>query len=235
MADDEAHWVDTTIAGEAVRLLASRALYWVRERRLFLSDLHLGKADVFRRAGIGLPRGGTADDLARLSQAIAMTDARDVWILGDVVHGAVHDSAWRSDWAAWREALPGVGVAALVGNHDRALATAGLGVELLGEAYATAPFALRHEPGVVPGLHVWSGHLHPCVPVPGLGARRWPVFWLQRETTVLPAFSEFTGGCHVDASASDGLVLCAAGAAAWIRRPRAQAAEPAPSRMPRGG
>lgn len=235
MAADDSRWVETEIAGEAVHLLASRALYWVRERRLFLSDLHLGKADVFRRAGIGLPRGGTADDLGRLGDAIAMTAAREVWILGDVVHGAVHESAWRRDWLAWRESQPGVAVAALVGNHDRALAGAGLGVHLLGEAYDAGPFALRHEPTVVPGLHVLSGHLHPCIGVPGLGARRWPVFWLQPETTVLPAFSEFTGGCQVDASGRDGIVLCAAGTAAWIRRPRAARAEPAPSRAHRRG
>jgi hypothetical protein len=235
MAADEGRWVEATIAGEAVLLLASRALYWVRQKRLFLSDLHLGKADVFRRAGIGLPRGGTADDLARLSESIHLTGAHDVWILGDVVHGAVHDSAWRNDWTAWRAAHPGIGVAALVGNHDRALAGAGLGIQLLGEAHDTGPFALRHEPTVVPGLHVLSGHLHPCIAVPGLGPRRWPVFWMQPDTTILPAFSEFTGGCHVDAAAGDGVVLCAAGTAAWIRRPRMRAAEPAPSRTSRGG
>lgn len=235
MDADEGRWVEAHIAGEAMLLLAARALYWPRERRLFLSDLHLGKADVFRRAGIGLPRGGTADDLARLSNAIAAMDARDVWILGDVVHGAVHDSAWRHDWQAWRAVHPGIGVAALAGNHDRALAGAGLDVELLGEAFDTGPFALRHAPTVVPGLHVLSGHLHPCVAVPGLGTRRWPVFWLRPDTTVLPAFSAFTGGCHVDASGHDGLVLCAEGTAAWLRRPRGHAAEPAPSRAPRRG
>ena len=230
MHADEGRWVKAELAGERVLLLASRALFWPRERRLFLSDLHLGKADVFRRAGIGLPRGGTMDDLRRLSDAIALTDAASVWILGDVVHGAVHDSAWRADWWRWREAHRHVHVAALSGNHDRALAGAELGVELLGEAHDSGPFALRHEPAVVEGLHVLSGHLHPCVAVPGLGGRRWPVFWLQPATTVLPAFSEFTGGCHVDAAQADGLVVCAAGTAAWIRRPRA---EPVPSRRRR--
>ncbi|GAB6196680.1 ligase-associated DNA damage response endonuclease PdeM [Lysobacter xanthus] len=220
MRVDDGRWVDAEIAGEPMRLLASRALYWPRERRLFLSDLHLGKADVFRRAGIGLPRGGTADDLDRLSQAISATGATSVWILGDVVHGAVNDSAWRDDWAAWRATHPDVAVAALTGNHDRALAGAGLGVELLGEAVDTGPFALRHEPQRVEGLHVVSGHLHPCVSIPELGPRRWPVFWLQPRITVLPAFSAFTGGCNVDASHADGLVVCADGTAAWLRRPR---------------
>ncbi|GAB1596017.1 ligase-associated DNA damage response endonuclease PdeM [Lysobacter claricitrinus] len=225
MAADHGLWVEGDIAGESMHLLAARALYWPRMRRLFLSDLHLGKADVFRRAGVGLPRGGTMRDLGRLADAVALTGATSVCILGDVVHGAVYDSAWLRDWAAWRDAHPQVVVAALTGNHDRALADAGLEVELLGDACDIGPFALRHEPVEVHGLHVLSGHLHPCVGIAELGPRRWPVFWLQQRLTVLPAFSEFTGGCQVDASRGDGLVVCAAGTAAWIRRP--VSAEPA--------
>lgn len=230
MDADHGHWVDTAIAGEPVRLLASRALFRPTVGRLYLSDLHLGKGDVFRRSGIGLPSGGTADDLARLGEAIDVTGARSVWILGDVLHGAVHDSAWRRTWHAWREAREGVQFAALSGNHDRALDDAGLGVRLLGDAFDDGPFALRHEPTRVEGLHVLSGHLHPCTGVPGLGPRRWPVFWLQDRTTVLPAFSSFTGGCQVEPGPTDGLVVCAGGTAAWIRRPRT---EPAPRGTPR--
>jgi DNA ligase-associated metallophosphoesterase len=231
MRDDaDGRYVAADVAGEPVWLLADRALYWPRERRLFLSDLHLGKGDVFRRAGIGLPSGGTVGDLERLDRAVALTGATSVWILGDVVHGAVHDSAWRRTWSQWRDARPEIDVAALTGNHDRALAGAGLGVELLGDAFDIGPFALRHEPEEAAGLHVLSGHLHPCIAIRELGPRRFPVFWLRPRTTVLPAFSEFTGGCHVDAGARDGIVVCAAGTAAWIRRPPAEQAN---SRRPR--
>jgi len=233
MRDDaDGRYVVAEIADEPVWLLADRALYWPRKRLLFLSDLHLGKGDVFRRSGIGLPSGGTAGDLERLPSAIALTQASSVWIPGDVVPGAVHDSVWRETWHRWREGHPGVAFAALSGNHDRALAGAGLGVELLGDAIDVGPFALRHEPERVAGLHVIGGHLHPCVAIRELGPRRFPVFWLQPHATVLPAFSEFTGGCHVDAGARDGVVVCAAGTAAWIRRPRS---EPAATRGRRPG
>ncbi|GAB2519803.1 ligase-associated DNA damage response endonuclease PdeM [Lysobacter humi (ex Lee et al. 2017)] len=222
--DPGGRYVVGEVGGEAVWLLADRALFWPRERRLFLSDLHLGKGDIFRRAGIGLPSGGTAGDLDRLARAVELTGATSVWILGDVVHGAVHDSAWRATWHDWRVAHPELSVAALTGNHDRALADAGLGVELLGEALDIGPFALRHEPAEVDGLHVLSGHLHPCVAIRELGPRRFPVFWLRPRLTVLPAFSEFTGGCQVDAGHADGMVVCAGGTAAWIRRPRPERA-----------
>ena len=220
MGDEPPHdRISTSIAGEVVELMAQRALFWPRRSVLFLSDLHLGKGDVFRRAGIALPSGGTEYDLDRLSSLLAVTEARSVCILGDVLHGAVSDSAWRATWAAWREQHAAVAMSALSGNHDRALPGAGLGIDLLGPVCDLGPFALRHEPAEVGGLHVLSGHLHPCTPMRGLGTRRWPVFWLRPHTTVLPAFSDFTGGCPVEVGRGDGLVVCAHGTAAWIRRP----------------
>ncbi len=219
MADDAARHVEASPGGEPAWLLADRALYWPARRRLLLSDLHLGKGDAFRRAGIVLPRGGTAHDLARLAAAIAYTGATSVWILGDVLHGAVNDSAWQADWRAFRDAHAGLDLAALAGNHDRQLAGAGLGLRLLGEGVDDGPFALRHEPDDVPGLHVLAGHVHPALTVPGLGQRRWPVFWLRSRSTVLPAFSAFTGGGPMALAPRDGLVVCADGVAAWLRRP----------------
>ncbi|MEO6364925.1 MAG: metallophosphoesterase, partial [Luteimonas sp.] len=138
------------IAGETVELHGDRALYWPRMQRLLISDLHLGKADVFRRAGIGLPRGGTTHDLQRLSALIERTRSRAVWILGDVLHGAAPDAAWRAPWESWRDRHRDVHVAALSGNHDRALGTAGLDVELLGSGVDEGAFALRHEPQAHP-------------------------------------------------------------------------------------
>ena len=39
-----------SLGGEDVVLLGGRALYWPARARLLLADLHLGKADAFRRA-----------------------------------------------------------------------------------------------------------------------------------------------------------------------------------------
>lgn len=203
--------LELELGGEPVELHADRALYWPRHRRLLVADLHLGKADVFRRAGISLPRGGTSHDLERIGALIDATDATALWVLGDVLHGPAPDAAWRARWTAWREQRPGVQVAALVGNHDRALAQAGLGIELLGEAFDEPPFALRHEPEEHARLHVLCGHLHPCIGLPGLGARRWPVFWLRERMTVLPAFSAFTGGVAVAPSGREAVAVCVEG------------------------
>ena len=42
--------------GEPVHALADRALWWPARRRLVIADLHLGKGDAFRHAGIAVPR-----------------------------------------------------------------------------------------------------------------------------------------------------------------------------------
>ena len=196
------------IAGEAVELHAQRALYWPRARRLLIADLHLGKGDIFRRAGISLPSGGTGDDLARLSALLFVTRAGSLWILGDMLHGPVHDAAWQNRWRQWREAHRNLEVAALIGNHDRALARADLGIELLGAGIDKAPFAFRHAPETHPTLHVLCGHLHPQVALPGM-RRRWPAFWLRPGLTMLPAFSAFTGGVVVTPLVGECVAICA--------------------------
>lgn len=203
------------LAGEPVVLHADRALYWPRGGSLMIADLHLGKGDAFRRAGVAVPSGGTRDDLGRLDRLVRHFEPRALWILGDVLHGAVHDVGWRATWTAWRDAHAQVDVAAVIGNHDRALADARLGIAMLGRGIDAGPFALRHEPAPS-RLHVVCGHLHPWVRLPGLGMRRWPAFWLGTGTTVLPAFSAFTGGAPIAAGEGTRVVVCADGAIAEV-------------------
>lgn len=201
------------LAGQAVLLLGERALYWPARRRLVIADLHLGKSHVFRRAGIAVPRGATQDDLQRLARLVAETAARELWIVGDVLHGPAAQAGWREAWGHWRRQHAGLDIAVLNGNHDRALARAALDVRQLGEVQDDGPFLFRHHPQADPqGRHVVAGHVHPKTSLPGV-PRSWPVFWLRQGITVLPAFSDFTGGHVVDAEQGDALVLCVDGVA----------------------
>jgi uncharacterized protein len=204
--------IRTTLAGEAVELLGGRAMYWPARARLLLADLHLGKADAFRRAGIALPSGGTAHDLARLDTLLETTGAGSMWVLGDMLHGAADTLGWRQAWERWRATRARLEIGVLSGNHDRALPAAALDVHLLGAAVDDGPFAFRHAPQRHAALHVVCGHLHPVAVVPGI-RRRWPSFWLQPGLTVLPAFSEFTGGVVVAPAGDEALVACVDGSA----------------------
>lgn len=203
------------LGGEDVVLLGERALLVPAHGALLIADLHLGKADVFRRAGIALPSGGTLDDLERLQRLVRDTGCRQLWILGDVLHGPVHRAPWYSQWHAWRERNAQLRVHVVRGNHDRALSRATLGTGVHAQPARLGPFVLRHEPEADPAGHVLAGHLHPQVALPGI-ARRLPAFWLRAGVTVLPAFSRFTAGVVPTLRAGERMVACVDGAAIML-------------------
>src|SRR5690606_15254096 len=201
--------VDLVIAGEPMRLFAGRALYWPARSRLLIADLHLGKGDILRGAGIPVPSGGTALDLTRLGALLETTQARQLWILGDFLHGARQprvEAAWRT----FMGGHPGCAASVIAGNHDRALVPDAAGLVHLPDDVRDGPFRFRHMPVDAPGgaEHVICGHLHPVVRLPGLSGR-FPALLLDPHQTILPAFSAFTGGWLVEEDRS--WVGCACG------------------------
>ena len=190
--------MDVVVAGETLRLYADRALYWPAKRRLLVADLHLGKDDTFRAAGIALPTGGTRQDLERLSALIEHSGAESLWFLGDLLHGPLVDTQWRDDWTRFRARHAGLEMLLVEGNHDRVAARAELGIQHRRDLVKEkgSPLVFAHAPpraSEADGRLVVCGHLHPVVRVPGFRGR-FPAFTLTNEHLVLPAFSLFTGG-----------------------------------------
>lgn len=196
------------IAGEPLVALADRALFWPARRRLVIADLHLGKGDAFRHAGIAVPRGGTEHDLARLSALLEAQHASALWILGDMLHGALVDSHWRDAWEAFRARHAQLGIVVVAGNHDRSLARANLAIEIEPAHRVDAPFVFAHRRERIEGAVSISGHEHPVVRLPALGGRV-PCFRLGSDGIVLPAFSAFTGGHPV--AARERWIACVSG------------------------
>lgn len=220
------------LGGLRLELLPERAVYVPALSTLLLADLHLGKGDAFRRAGIALPAGGTAQDLARLSALIEHHQPAHVIVLGDLIHGPLpEDAHWRQQWRDFLDRHAGLHFAAVLGNHDRALRGAGdfEGVELLPEGTACGPLRLHHEPPAdlaeadasTSQAIVLCGHLHPVLRVrqPGLPPRL-PAFWLRDQRLMLPAFSAFTGGFALQPTPGDRLWLCAGGSLLPLNPPR---------------
>ena len=206
-----------TLAGEAVELHADRALFWPARARLVIADLHLGKGDIFRRHGIAVPSGGTGGDRARLDALIARTGAAELWVLGDMLHGDPAGSRWRAAWSAFRAAHRDLAIRVIAGNHDRALHAAALDVAIDAAAVRDGPFEFRHAPATRPGAHVLCGHLHPVLRLAPL-RRQFPAFVLDPDTTILPAFSLFTGGWPADPR-TDAVVACVDGALVPVAPP----------------
>jgi uncharacterized protein len=122
----------TQLGGLPAVLRSDRSLWLPSWRALLIADLHLGKGDAFRRGGIAIPTGATESDLSRLGAALSETGAAELWILGDFVHGALNDAAWKQAWQDFRVAHASVRVHLVAGNHDRRL-----------NPHTVAPFALE--------------------------------------------------------------------------------------------
>ena len=195
-------------------LFADRALYWPRERTLFVADVHLGKAATFRAHGVPMPRGTTATDLARLSRLIERSGATRVVVLGDLLHAkAGRVPALDDAVCAWRAAHRAIAFVLIRGNHD---ARAGdppsaWSVECRENPYAMPPFLACHEPVTPTSGYALCGHVHPGVRLYGHGEEtaRVPCFVLGKRHAILPAFGRFTGLATVAPSPSTRIVAIA--------------------------
>lgn len=180
-----------TLGSTTFVALAERALFWPAMRTMIIADLHLGKGDIFRAAGIAVPTGGTATDLARLSRLITAHGASSLVIVGDLVHAARPSPLWLEEWLAFRNAHRNVAMYVVLGNHDRHLDHAALQMEAHAKLVLD-DVLLVHEPLADARFQI-NGHVHPVVNVPGIRGR-WPAFHLREQSLTLPAFSLFTGG-----------------------------------------
>jgi uncharacterized protein len=208
----------TQVAGAALLLLPERAAYLPQQHTLLVADAHIGKAVSFRRLGVPVPGGTTADTLARLSTAVARTGAAQVVFLGDLLHSARSAAVDTfAQVAAWREQHPHLALTLVRGNHD---AHAGDPPQAWRVQCVDDPFflpglpqlALVHHPQALAGRYVLAGHTHPAALLRGRtpGRLRLPCFHLGPSVGVLPAFGAFTG-MHVMPQAAGDRVFVVAG------------------------
>lgn len=224
--------------GHAFEPLAERALHWPAHRTVILSDLHVGKAAVFRARGLPVPAGVTTKDLDRLTLIIERTKATRVLILGDFLHAKEsHDSA--SHVERWRARHADVAVQIVPGNHDRHIGSLdpALKFTLLDAVHVEAGIAFTHDPAEAHDLPVMSGHLHPQARLcdwDGSGVSV-PCFVVEPRLVILPAFGSFTGGCRVAARLGRRLLATAAGRVVEVPPERRATAPTTPTRAGAGG
>jgi DNA ligase-associated metallophosphoesterase len=205
--------VECKVAGEDVVLLAERAVYWPAKQALFVADFHLGKAASFRRAGIPLPSGTTAENVSRLGRAIDKTDARRIVFLGDFLHSAMgRTETTFAGFSAWRESRKALELTLVRGNHDKKAGDPpeSWGMRCIEAGESLGPFILNHEPGASRGGYALAGHIHPAVRLSaGAESLRLPCFWFGARYGVLPAFGAFTGNAEVQPRRGDQVFVIA--------------------------
>ena len=191
----------TLSCGTALWLLPQRAVWWPAARMVLVADVHFGKAATFRRAGLPVPHGTTADNLARLDAVLTATGADHLVFLGDFLHarGGAADALWQQ-LLPWRQRHARVAMTLVRGNHDLHAGDppASLAMALVHEPWqpcATVPVLACHHPQAVAGHTVIAGHLHPTLRLrgPARDALRTPCFGCGDGQLVLPAFGAFTG------------------------------------------
>lgn len=206
-------FLEIELRGERMLLHPDRALLWPARSMLVIADPHFAKDDIFRRAGIALPRGPAVADLQRLTRLIAANSCTRLVVLGDFLHGATQaGDSFLHAFRVWRQGHGSLTVDIVVGNHDRRECARDW-QQIVGwhtKALLEPPFVLAHEPIANPDGYVLAGHIHPVLRLRRRGGGgRVPVFWQRPDFLVLPSFGSFTGGAEVAVELGD--LLYAAG------------------------
>lgn len=176
---------------------ADRTLSHQDSSTLFLSDLHLGKGAHFRQSGIPIPDGGETDDLNRLSDAVAETNASSIWILGDLFHHPPSITDAQMD--RWMNHFVGLKVQShvILGNHDRQAQpfASALGFNIHPEPTIWQGIELAHHPDGGSQARI-AGHVHPQVELKTATDHLVCTCFVvtDQRLLLLPAFTAFSGG-----------------------------------------
>lgn len=187
------------MAGEKLVLLPERAIFWPERKAVLVADVHLGKDVSFRSLGVSVPGSATESSLCRLDDVLTLTEARELYVLGDLWHSRMGRTPEAMDcFLAWRRRWSRMEMTLVEGNHDKlsgALPSEGATTEVT-EPFAVGPFSLCHYPDVsVETGYRLAGHVHPSVVLRGKArqAIQLPAFIFGPEGGILPAFGDFTG------------------------------------------
>ena len=211
------------VAGAAVVLRPSGALFWPERALLCIADLHLGRAErLARQGGELLPPYETADTLDRLEAEVAALTPHHVVCLGDSFDDLAAARNLTGDVLA-RIARMAAGRrwTWIAGNHDPGP------IELPGSHLAELRLGLlsfRHQAlrRIAPGSGEVSAHYHPKALLTRRGVRvSRPCFLADAGRIVLPAFGTFTGGLSARDPAFDALL--GVGARAYLTGDRVTA------------
>ncbi|MEM7108398.1 MAG: ligase-associated DNA damage response endonuclease PdeM [Bacteroidota bacterium] len=192
-------------------LLEEKALFWKEAETLLLADLHLGKANHFRKSGIPVPNKPNDRNIDRLISLLQHVKPQRVIFMGDLFH-----SVYNPEWEVFGQVLtyfPAISFELVIGNHDilgkHQYDKHGLLVH--SEPIEEYGILLSHEP-----LDTYSkdqynvaGHIHPGVLLRGKGrqALRLPCFYFSNRQALLPAFGELTGTYLITPKKGDKVVV----------------------------
>lgn len=200
------------LAQSEVSFLPEKALWMPAEQLLVIADLHFGKAQHFRRAGLPVPTLAGIRNAENLIDLLRKTNPLTTIFLGDLFHSHYND-----DWEAVGQIVrhfSSCRFELVRGNHDimseQQYVRQGIFVT---EEARRGPFLFSHEPldrSVIPaGIINVAGHIHPGARLEGKGKQSLmlPCFWRSANQLILPAFGSLTGLASILPAATDSVYL----------------------------
>lgn len=177
---------------EGVCALPGGLLWLESSAVLVAADAHLAYEDVI---GGALPLWSTGESVGVLQRTARRLRAREIVLLGDVIHGTRMSDGAAAVVAGALASLRAERIVTIVaGNHEGR----SRGVGLLGdteEAIERDGWVLVHGDQPVTVARCIIGHLHPSLPLGG-GARV-PVFLASAHFIVVPALTPYSDGLNV--------------------------------------
>lgn len=197
------------VCDQSFVLLAQRAVFWVEESCLIISDLHLGKSHHFRKSGVGIPKTGDYKNLSIIKGLIETWQPQKLLFLGDLFHSEANHHVM--EVKEFFDKYPNIHRHLVVGNHDIMDISWYdlLGLTIHKETYQYGPFLFSHEPlediEEATELYNICGHIHPAVRLVGKGRQSitLPCFYFSEKQAILPAFGKFTGNFRIKPTAND--------------------------------
>ena len=204
--------MEVEILNERFGLYPQKAVFWKAKNTLLLSDLHLGKINHFRKAGIPVPSKANDHNLELFIDLIEVCKPERIVCLGDLFH-----SYYNAEWEVFGEVVKhfsSISFDLVLGNHDimgkyqywRKGIT-------LHDSLRMDNFLLTHHPieEVPADTYNIAGHIHPGVSLRGKGrqAMTLPCFYFGDRQAYLPAFGKFTGLARIAPKKEDKIFIVA--------------------------
>jgi DNA ligase-associated metallophosphoesterase len=208
--------MDIVLNGEELSLLPEKAIYWPKKNLLLIADVHLGKVEHFRKAGLAVPAEAGEANYHVLQELILEHNPERIIFLGDLFH-----SDYNYDWELFTDFLEShnhVSFELIMGNHDILHRSQydRTGMILHREQLIIESFLLTHDPVEHGEYYNLCGHIHPCYKMRGKSRQylRLPCFYFGLQGGILPALGSFTGmhpvtiqdGDHVYVIADDQII-----------------------------
>lgn len=200
---------------EPVVLLPEKALWLPALKSLVVADVHWGKIDHFRKAGIPVPQKGNDRNAETLVSMLNIFKPGRVIFLGDLFH-SVYNDGWET-FGQVRNAFLPCAFELVVGNHDilSERQYERHKIQLHKEHLQLKDLLLTHEPleEIPAGVFNVAGHIHPGANLRGRGRQSvtLPCFFVRSNQCILPAFGAFTGLATIQPKVGDKIFVVASG------------------------